>query len=204
MAALALGALSSLGIGGLAGTAGAIAGGSAIAGGALGAGALAAGAGIAGGATAIALNSNVLNILSGVATAASVLGTLNSGVEDARQKNELAAEADLEEGQTQLQGLESQNQLRRELFKVLGENRTAVAAAGIDVGSGISESQDASATREATRSLSIERRDDDLRRAMLRARAQGYRRSAGSAIGGALVRAIGQGASYGIDLVNRG
>ena len=186
---LALSALASLGIGGTAATAGAAV---------TGASAAATAAGAAGSTI------SALDILSGIATAATVLGTLNAGAADAEMAEQQASEARIDEGQQQLQSFQRQNDLRRELFKVLGENQVAFAAAGIDVTGGIAQSTRADAVRTASREISIERRDDDVRRAMLRARAQGLRASAGASRGGALLKAIGTGADYGIDLYNRG
>lgn len=155
-------------------------------------------------ASTAAAGISALDILSGIATAASVLGTLTAGVSEAGMLDQQASEARIDAGQQQLQSQQRANDLRRELFKVLGENDVAFAAAGIDVGGGIAQSSRADATRMANRELTIERRDDDMRRAMLRARAQGLNRAAGATRGGALLKAIGQGADYGIDLVNRG
>ena len=187
---LALSALAGLGVGGTAATAGA-----AVTG-------LVPVAGTVAGAAGTAISA--LDILSGIATAATVLGTINAGNADAAMAEQQASEARIDEGLQRNQSEQRANDLRRELFKVLGENDVAFAAAGIDVTGGIAQSSRAEANQAATRELSIERRDDELRRAMLRARAQGLRYQAGAARGGALLKAIGSTADFGIDLVNRG
>lgn len=190
---LALSALASAGIGGTAAAAGAAV-----------TGLVPVASTVASTAATAATSISALDILSGIATAASVLGTLTSGMSEAGMLDQQASEARIDAGQQQLQSQQRSNDLRRELFKVLGENDVAFAAAGIDVGGGIAESSRADATRTANRELTIERRDDDMRRAMLRARARGLNRAAGATRGASLLKAIGQGADFGIDLVNRG
>ena len=149
-------------------------------------------------------SSSVLNILSGISTAASILGTIGSGIEGARQANTAAMEATLDEGQQQLQSAQRQADIKRALLKTIGENQVSFAAAGIDVSGGAAASVRQDANKQASRDLSIERRDDDYRRAMLRARARGYRQAAGGAIGGALLKSIGSFADYKIDIAGRG
>lgn len=161
-------------------------------------------AAVAGGTAAATAGSTAFNILAGVATAGTVLGTLISGFEEARQSDDLAAEAIVDAGQQQLRSTERQNQLRRELMRVLGENDVAAAAAGIDVSGGIAASQRRTANEDASRALSIERRDDELMRARLRARAAGLERRATGQRIGALVDAATQVAKFGMNVGARG
>jgi hypothetical protein len=154
--------------------------------------------------TATAASSSVLNILSGISTAASILGTIGTGIEGARQANTAAMEATLDEGQQQLQSAQRQSDIKRALLKTIGENQVTFAAAGIDVSGGAAQTARQDANTQASRDLSIERRDDDYRRAMLRARARGYKQAAGNAIGGALLKSLGSYADYTIDIAGRG
>jgi hypothetical protein len=165
-----------------------------------------------GGATATAsaattlgtLGSTALTILSGVATVASIAGNLQAAEASAQQSLANAMQADLEGGQQRLASTQRQTAMKRELARVLGENDVAIAAAGIDLSGGIAESSRASAMKAATRELSIERSDDDARRALIKARANGYRRQAASYRTGGMLAAFGDAADYGIGVMQRG
>lgn len=156
-------------------------------------------------ATAAATSaSTVLTILSGVATAAAVLGHLQEANVNATQSISNAVQSELEAGQSQVASEQRSTVMKRELAKVLGENDVAIAAAGIDLGGGIADTSRAAAKKQTSRELSIERSDDEMRRALLKARAQGYRTQAKSYQAGGLLAAVGDVASFGIDVANRG
>lgn len=150
------------------------------------------------------IGSTALTILSGVATVASIAGNLQAAEASAQQSEANATQAELEVGQQQLASAQRQSQMKRELARILGENDVAIAAAGIDLSGGIAESSRKSATKAAQRELSIERADDDARRALIKARANGYRRQAASYRTGGILSAIGDTADFGIGVMQRG
>lgn len=145
-----------------------------------------------------------LSALQGVMTAVSVLGAIGQGLSAASESREMAAQAELQAGQEKVAGLQRQNQIRRSLAQVLGENDVAFAAAGIDISHGIADQARSTAHKRAAQEISIDRQDADFRAAMHRMRASGYRRRARGQVGGALLGALGSGANYAIDLVGRG
>ena len=177
-------------------------------------GAAATSASSLGGATAAAaatatasagLSSTVLNILSGVATAFGVLGTLSSANAQQNEAGAQALETELQVGQEQLATENRQTQMRRELMKVLGDNRVAAAASGVELGGGgIAAANELKQKQRAATDTSIDRQDDDYRRALLKARASGLRARGRDAMTAGLVRSFGQVAQYGADLVERG
>lgn len=175
----------------------------------LGAAASAAGGGATAAATTTAAAgasslSTILGILSGVATVASVVGGLQSAEASAHMAETNALDATLEEGQQRNQAAQRGSAMKRELARILGENDVAIAAAGIDLSGGIATSSRAAAKADAARELSIDRGDDESRRAMLKARANGYRRQASSYRAGGMLAAVGKAAEFGIGLAERG
>lgn len=167
-----------------------------------GAAASASGA-LATGAT-LGLSSTVLGILQGLATATSVLGTLSGARAEQEGLLLQATQTDLEAGQQQLESQNRQVKMKRELLTVLGQNRVTAAAAGIDLQGGLAQSQEIEQKTAATREISIEREDDQFKRAMLRARASGLRSRARDAGTAGLFKAFGTVASAGIDFLERG
>jgi hypothetical protein len=150
------------------------------------------------------LTSTVLGILQGVATATSVLGSLSAASSEQQALMMQAQEAELQAGQGGLDSANRQIRMKRELLQVLGANKVAAAAAGIDLQGGIA-ADDATAQKvAATREISIEREDDQMRRALIKARASGLRSRARDAGTAGLVRAGGQFAQFGMDVAERG
>lgn len=148
--------------------------------------------------------STVLGILQGVATAAGVLGTLSAASSNVAEANANAAQADLEAGQSQVATEQNATQMKRELAKVLGENQVAFAAGGVDLTAGVAAEDAANQKKQTGEQLNIDRQQDDMRRALLKARANGYRAQAGSYQTGGLLSSVGQVADLGIDLAKRG
>lgn len=148
--------------------------------------------------------STVLTVLSGVATAASIFGSLSSASADALQANQNAVQAEVDAGQSQVEATQQQTSLKRELAKALGENDVAIAASGIDLQGGIARSSRAAAVSDTQTQLSLSRADDDMRRALLKARAQGYRAQASSYETAGLLKAVGYAADFGMGVLQRG
>lgn len=158
-----------------------------------------------GATAATGISSTVLNILSGVATAFGVLGTLSSATAQSNEATAQALETELQSGQEQLASENRATQMRRELMKVLGDNRVAAAASGVELGGGgIAAANELKNKQQAARDTSIDRQDDDYRRALLKARASGLRSRGRDAMTAGLVRSFGQVASFGLDVAERG
>lgn len=160
------------------------------------------------GATATAaggLSSTILSILSGTASVVGILGTLAGARSEQNAMEGQALETELQAGQEQLASTNRQTQLRRQLYQVLGENRVAAAASGIELGAnGLAGTEDRRQQQLATGDLTIERQDDEMRRAMLKARANGLRARGRDAMTAGLFRSFGQAANFGIDVMERG
>lgn len=154
--------------------------------------------------TATTAASTALTILSGVATIAGIMGTLGAADANARSFEMSAIETDMQVGQEQLQAQQRQSTMKKELMRVLGENDVAIAAAGIDLSGGVAESSRAQIKDDATRQLGFEREDDELRRAMLKARGRGLRVKAQGTRDASLLSAFGQAAEFGMDVAERG
>lgn len=170
----------------------------------LGLGGSVVGPGIAGANTILSGGTAAAGGLQGLTTAISALATIGSGLSGAAESRQLADQAELQDGQEQVQAAQRQAQMKRSLLEVLGNNDVTFAAAGIDISSGIAQSARADASKRASQELSIDRQDTDFRRALHRMRAQGYRRRAGAQIGGSLLGALGQAGDFAIQRFERG
>ena len=132
-------------------------------------------------------------------TALQVLGGLGAGLAAKNQAEDMARQTELQSGQEQNAAVQRQTQMKRQLMQVLGENDVTFASAGIDIsGGGIAQSSAAAAKKRAGDEISIDRSDTDFKRAMLRMRASGQRAQGRSAMGGALLGALGTVASAGL------
>lgn len=165
------------------------------------AGGAAAGSALAGTAGA---GSTALSIVQGVATAASIIGTLSAGQQQSESYALQAGQSELEAMRERTAGLRRTTELKRELLRVLGDNDVSFAAAGIDITTGIAADARAAAEKRAATEISIDRADTDARIAARKAQAAGYRRLGKSARRGALLKAVGTGADYGASLLMRG
>lgn len=158
-----------------------------------------------GAAASAGLSSTILSILSGTASVVGILGTLAGARSEQNAMEAQALETELQAGQEQLQSTNRQTALRRQLYQVLGENRVATAASGIELGAnGIAGAEERRQQQLATGDLTIERQDDEMRRALLKARANGLRARGRDAMTAGLFRSFGQAASFGIDVFERG
>lgn len=160
--------------------------------------------GTAAAATGGTAASTALTILSGVATAVSVLGTLGAANAQAEGLVQQSIMADMETGQEAVASQNRATTMKRELLRVLGENEVAVAAAGVDLTGGMAAEARRRDSEAASRALSIERDDDELRRAMLKARARGLRTKADGVRQAGLLEAFGDVAQFGFDAIERG
>jgi hypothetical protein len=156
-------------------------------------------------AAAGGLSSTILSILSGTASVVGILGTLAGARSEQNAMEGQALETELQAGQEQLQSTNRQTALRHQLYQVLGENRVAAAASGIELGAnGLAGAEERRQQQLATGDLTIERQDDEMRRAMLKARANGLRARGRDAMTAGLFRSFGQAASFGMDVMERG
>lgn len=182
-----------------------------------------AGAGAAAGGIG---SSGVLTVLSGIATAVKVIGSIqaanasaNSTIQAAQAaaaaSEQQATQADLQGEQDKLRSTQRQTVMKQELLRVLGENDVSFANAGIDVSFGAAQQSATTAKKRAQQEISIDRGDQEFQSALYRLRAQGLRaqaasqRSVGYSTASAqrssgLVNALGTGLDFGISLAARG
>lgn len=139
-----------------------------------------------------------------IVSALQAVGTVMGGLSAASASRDMADQTELQAGQEQVETTQRQTQMKRTLLNVLGENDVTFASAGIDITGGIAQQARQTATQRATDEITIDRRDSDFRRALLKMRTQGYRRQAGAQIGGALLSAAGGLLDTGIDSYSRG
>lgn len=157
-----------------------------------------------GGGAAAGATSAGLGGLSTITSVLSAIGTLGAGFAAAGASRDMANQTDLQEGQEKVETTQRQTQMKRTLLQVLGENDVAFAAAGIDISGGIAQDARQTANKRASEEITIDRRDSDFRRALLKMRAQGYRNQAKSQIGGALLSAAGGMLNAGLGSAGRG
>jgi hypothetical protein len=151
-----------------------------------------------------AAGSSALSILQGVATAVSALGAIGGGFAAMQASNEQADQVELQAGQEQLQAQQRKLAMTRELHRILGENDVAFAAGGVDVTGGIAAESRADATAESVQDMTIDRDQDEYRRALLKVRARGLRRRGGEQMFSGLLGAASAGLNFGMDLAERG
>lgn len=169
-----------------------------FAGGGLGAAAGGAATGAAGAAGAAG---GGFSVASAFATTLGILGQIGSGIAAKGQADQMAMQSEIEAGQEKVQATQRQTAMKRQLLQVLGENDVTFASAGIDIsGGGIASSAAADAKKRAASEISIDREDADMRASLLRMRASGYRAQGRSALGGALIGALGTGVKAGLDI----
>lgn len=150
------------------------------------------------------LSSGVLTALQGFTAGLTALGQIGAANAQATATRNQATEAKLEAGQEQVASVQRQTAMKRELARVLGQNTTTFAAAGIDLAGGIAENSATAAKQRAAEEISIDSRDAEFRAALLRMRARGLIQTAESQRGAGLLAALGTGAGYGISLMERG
>jgi len=167
-------------------------------------GASGAAAGGAATATGAVTGSGALAAFQGISTVLKVLGGLGAAAASARADNQAADQTDLQAGQEQLLGEQRKTKMSRELARVLGSNQVAYAAAGIDLTQGVAAENAAAAKQRAASEISIDQQDTEFRRALYRMRASGLRDRARSTKGGALLTALGDVSSYGMNLAQMG
>ena len=157
----------------------------------LGGGGAAAGAGAAGtaaaGATAAATSAGLFGsgisastILSGMAGFASAIAGLKGADAQSQQYDMQADVAAMQAVDEEIKGVQRTSTIKQQLAKALGENAIKFAAAGQLVGEGAAQDNAGALDQKATTDITVDRADTDARSAVLRARAAGYRRIAGS------------------------
>jgi hypothetical protein len=118
-----------------------------------------------------------------------LLAGIGSGVASFAQAQGEASQTMLQAGQEQVAAQQRSLRAKRQLAGVLGDNKATFAAAGIDIGQGIAAQDSATQTARTDDELSIDRRDTDFRRELLRLRAKNIRRGGAMSLFGSLVSA---------------
>lgn len=185
---LALGALGALGGSAAAGTAAA----------ATGAAAAAGTAAATTAATAATSSISAASILKGVVGVASALTSIAGANAQAEQFEMRADDNDAQAEDEEAKGMQRSTNIKRQMLRALGENEVKFAASGQLVGEGVAQENQEAIAERAVSDISIDRADTQARAALLRARAEGWRRVASRtrSIGGArgLIGAAGSAA----------
>lgn len=137
------------------------------------------GPGIAGAATVLAPATSGLSMLSGLATAASVVGSIGSGLAGMAAGKAEAKEHEFASRDEYIAGKETSAALKQELAKTLGDQAVGFAAGGVDLGSVSVQAAKRQAIDDAEKELSIAS-NDALSRSLARRRAARNARSKGS------------------------
>lgn len=153
-------------------------------------GAFTGGGAAAGGASAAGLSGGS-SFFSGL----KLLAGIGGGLTQLAQANAQADETMLQAGQERIQSEQRATAAKRELMMALGDNAATFAAAGIDLSGGIAAANAATLKTRSAEELSIERRNTEMRQAMLRMRAKNIRAAGLSDFGGSLVGGLSQFAS---------
>lgn len=180
------------------------------------AGAGAAGAGILGaeaatllaptvaGGSLLAGGSTVFSILSGTATALSVMSTMRAGEAKAQSLELAAGDAETETRLEANKTIERKTSLRKALIETIGERDVAAAASGVDLSFGTPATARREAVTDTERALSLEDSGEEFRRARLLERSASYRRMAAESRSGGLGRAAALAFEGGARLFRRG
>ena len=154
----------------------------------------------AGGTAAAAGGAKSLLGASQFASGLKLLSGIGSGLAGMAQSRNEAAQVELQAGQEQIKQESRTAAARRQLAAVMGENRTSFAAAGIDLTQGIAAQDAATQRQRSDDEISIDRRESDFQRELLRLRARNTRRAGTGRMFGGLVSGLGEYASASADL----
>lgn len=154
--------------------------------------------------TGATLASSTLSILQGITTGASMLSSVVGGLSSFASSREQGMAAELSGEQSVLESEQRVLRLRRDMLKKQGDAKVAFAASGVDISSGTARAIDDDLTSQVDYETSIERANQNARRASAKARAAGYRRRGTTALITSGLKAAGAGADYGISQLRRG
>lgn len=143
------------------------------------------------------------SILSGGATAASVLAAKKAADDKARSYEYAAADAETETQIEAVAGLQRRASLKRQFAQAVGERDVATAASGVDVSFGTPSVIRAKMEGDTTRAVTLDQETENLRVARLRERAASYRIMAQDARAGGLLKAAGIGLEGAAGLARR-
>lgn len=166
--------------------------------------ATAAGTAAAGTAAAGVGASTAATILSGSATALSVLMGIGAADQEATAMELAALDAETEQANEQIQGLQRRNALKAQLIQAVGEMDVAYAASGVDLSFGTPVEARREAARAADRALAVDSGTTLSRVARLDERARLYRIGARRKRRGALLSGVAGGLGAAADIAYRG
>lgn len=127
-------------------------------------------------------------ILSGGATALSIMSANEAADTKANSYEMMASDADLDARIEQVKGLERRTSIKQALLEAIGERDVAAAASGVDLSFGTPRIAQKEAQKEAERALSSDLSAEELRTSRLAERATSYRLQAASMRKGALLQ----------------
>jgi hypothetical protein len=166
--------------------------------------AAAAGTAASGGLGLLGKGSLLTGLLSGGATIASMMGSLQQGDAQAASYEGAANDALMESGIEATRGIERRDNLKRALLERLGQQDVAAAASGVDLSFGTPAMARDEAQRDAERALVTDQSTEDLRKSRLQERASQMRIAAASARSGGRIKAFTAGATGVTKLLERG
>lgn len=151
---------------------------------------------------AAAASSGLLSTLQTVASIGGMISTLAAGYGAYQQGQQQATMARLDGEAEAIAAKDKALRIRRELVQTIGRNRVGFAASGVDISGGFGLEDDlmSQAEYESGITLAAGRQGQ----AMAGLRAENYRSQGRMRLGASAVKAFGQGAELGMDLVNRG
>ncbi|BBF92466.1 hypothetical protein [Blastochloris tepida] len=128
------------------------------------------------------------SVLSGGATALSILANNQAADVKATSYEAMAGDAELDARIEEVKGLERRTSIKQALAEAIGARDVAAAASGVDLSFGTPRIAQKEAQRDAERALSADQYTEDLRKSRLAERAANYRMMAGSTRQGALAQ----------------
>lgn len=166
--------------------------------------ALTGGAAAGAGAAATGGGLSIASILQGGATVLGIASTLSAGRAEAARLNQEAADAEVEQAQETLKGIDRRTQTRKAVLQAVGSLDTAYAAGGVDLSFGTVSQARTEFFREGDTAIGTESGAELSRVTRLAERASNYRAAAKRAKSAALLEGIAGGLQNFSQIARRG
>jgi hypothetical protein len=145
-----------------------------------------------------------MTVLSGTATALSIVGGLSAGASDAQQLESQAGDARLEAQNETVRGLERRRAIRQAAGDADADIGLAYAASGIDLTFGTPVEARRAAFAEARRALNTDVATQQSRASRLMQRSDLFRRQANRRRRASVISGLVQGTQFATDALERG
>lgn len=142
--------------------------------------------------------------MQGGLTAGRAISTLMGGMARSQSYQAAAGFADLSFEAEAKASEERARQIREETLSIAASQRVGMAASGVDISSGSAARIAGNTVNRGEHNLEIEQYNASIRMMKAAYRAAQYRAQGRNAMLGGLVKAVGIGANYGMDLYQRG